>query len=83
MSDRDNHAYNEWAAEHLLDRDDETAGKAERTAICTVTTEQMIAAWAAERAAVEERSAIEAAAERAVIRDGWRSMFTTERGTAA
>jgi hypothetical protein len=50
---------------------------------CGVTTDQMIAAWAAERAAVEERSAIEAAAERAVIRDGWRSMFTTERGTAA
>jgi hypothetical protein len=82
VSDRDNHAYNEWAAEHLLDRDDEAAWRAERGA-CRVTTEQMIAAWAAERAAVEERSALEAAAECAVIRDGWRSMFTTERGTAA
>jgi hypothetical protein len=82
MSDRDNHAYNEWAAEHLLDRDDETAWRAQRNH-CGVTTDQMIAAWAAERAAVEERSALEAAAERAVIRDGWRSMFTTERGTAA
>jgi hypothetical protein len=79
MSDE---ARREWIAERLLDQDDEAAWRLQRNH-CGVTTDQMIAAWAAERAAVEERSAIEAAAERAVIRDGWRSMFTTERGTAA
>jgi hypothetical protein len=79
MSDRDNHAYNEWAAEHLLDRDDETAGKAERTAICTVTTEQMIAAWAAERAEVEERSELERVATKAIVHEWWHGYY---RGAA-
>jgi hypothetical protein len=79
MSDE---ARREWIAERLLDQDDEAAWRAQRNHY-GVTTDQMIAAWGAERAAVEERSALEAAAERAVIRDGWRSMFTTERGTAA
>jgi hypothetical protein len=78
MSDRDNHAYNEWAAEHLLDRDDETAFRAARNH-CGVTTDQMIAAWAAERAAVEERSELERVAQRAVVREWWHGYY---RGAA-
>jgi hypothetical protein len=75
MSDE---ARREWIDERLLDQDDETAFRAARNH-CGVTTDQMIAAWAAERAAVEERSELERVAQRAVVREWWHGYY---RGAA-
>jgi hypothetical protein len=71
MSDE---ARREWIAERLLDQDDEAAWRAQRNH-CGVTAEQMIAAWAAERAEVEERSELERVAERALTHQWWLDLY--------
>jgi hypothetical protein len=75
MSDE---ARREWIAERLLDQDDETAWRLQRNH-CGVTREQMIAAWAAERAEVEERSELERVATKAIVHEWWHGYY---RGAA-
>ncbi len=80
MSDRDNHAYNEWAADALNDRDEQAAWEQQRNDDLVlggrcVSTAEMMRRWAAERAAVEAQSHREHVAELARAKE--------QRGTAA